>query len=135
MQSSNIFIRRGHPVLIDFQGLRRGPAAYDLASLLCDPYVMLDEEIQTRLLNDYLRHTPHPETVADMYWYAATQRLVQALGAFGRLSALPHTIRFARFISPAATMMLRVFSRFDAPPHLTRIIHSLIESAHAVSSS
>ena len=32
---------RKHPCFIDFQGMRFGPAAYDLASLLCDPYVEL----------------------------------------------------------------------------------------------
>jgi aminoglycoside/choline kinase family phosphotransferase len=32
LQSSNVFLRKGAPVLIDFQGMRFGPAAYDAES-------------------------------------------------------------------------------------------------------
>jgi hypothetical protein len=41
LQSQNVMIKQGEPVLIDFQGMRRGSAFYDLASLLCDPYARL----------------------------------------------------------------------------------------------
>ena len=41
LQSSNIILKGGRPFFIDFQGMRFGAAAYDLASLLCDPYVSL----------------------------------------------------------------------------------------------
>ncbi len=83
LQSSNIHFMRGEPVLIDFQGMRLGPAAYDLASLLCDPYVALPLSIQLELLSHC------PTTATDAFWWAAIQRLAQALGAYGRLSALP----------------------------------------------
>ncbi|MCP4640807.1 MAG: phosphotransferase, partial [bacterium] len=54
MQSSNVFFRGRKPVLIDFQGMRQGAAAYDVASLLCDPYVMLTPATQAVLLSYYL---------------------------------------------------------------------------------
>lgn len=89
LQSSNILLRRGGHVFIDFQGMRLGAAAYDLASLLCDPYVMMPEEAQMRLLERYLARAPDASAVRGVFWMAAAQRLAQALGAFGRLSALP----------------------------------------------
>ena len=40
------------PHIIDFQGGRRGPLQYDLASLLIDPYVELAPDLQADL-RDY----------------------------------------------------------------------------------
>ncbi len=125
MQSSNVLLSGRRLSLIDFQGMRMGPAAYDVASLLCDPYVMLDARIQDRLLDYYLEHAPHPDTTRDTFHAAAIQRLAQALGAFGRLSALPGTRRFARHIQPACTMMLRMLAHCDALPHLTSTLNAL----------
>ena len=43
-QSRNIMIHGGEACIIDFQGGRLGPLAYDLASLLIDPYVALPDD-------------------------------------------------------------------------------------------
>ncbi|MDD4869944.1 MAG: sugar phosphate nucleotidyltransferase [Kiritimatiellae bacterium] len=113
MQSSNILIKNKRPFLIDFQGLRFGPAAYDVASLLCDPYVMLSPALQDRLLNYYTSRSARGKEVEGLYWYAAVERLAQVLGAFGRLSSLPGTERFARYFSPAIQMMSRALTHLN----------------------
>ena len=95
-QSSNVIFRADRPVFIDFQGMRLGPAAYDLASLLYDPYVDLSAKDRTALAAVYEQAAgcPLPELPL-----AAVQRLVQALGAFGRLASVGrpefarHTLR------------------------------------------
>lgn len=122
MQSSNVLMRRGGPVFIDFQGMRMGPAAYDLASLLCDPYVMLAPDMQQRLLVYYLDRCDRPESVEKSFWPAAVQRLSQALGAYGRLSAMPGMGRFADHIPPALDMMSRALSYIEDLPAMERII-------------
>jgi aminoglycoside/choline kinase family phosphotransferase len=53
-QSRNLVLGLGGPGLVDFQGARLGPAQYDLASLLFDPYVGLGENPRRRLLAMYL---------------------------------------------------------------------------------
>ncbi len=104
-QSSNVLCRRGRVALIDFQGMRPGAAAYDLASLLCDPYVSLPPPVRTRLLARYAALCPEQgASVQALFAWAAVQRLVQALGAFGRLSQLGHR-QFARYLVPAATTL------------------------------
>jgi len=114
-QSSNVLCRRGRIALIDFQGMRPGPAAYDLASLLCDPYVCLPAEMRQRLLADYQALCPATAAaVADTFTWAAVQRLVQALGAFGRLAGLGHA-RFAGFIGPAAGVLADMAAACDLP--------------------
>jgi len=114
LQSSNILLQRGGPVLIDFQGIRMGAAAYDLASLLCDPYVMLDEADRGALLDDYCAASPQGAAVRAAFPYAAVQRLAQALGAFGRLSANPATARFAHHIPPATAMFNTMLAKLAA---------------------
>ncbi len=112
LQSSNLMLQRQHVILIDYQGMRRGPLLYDVASLLCDPYVELAQSEQEELLAIYCQLSGQRATAAlrEQFWIAACQRLVQALGAFGRLSALPPTRRFAAHIAPAARMLLRAIA-------------------------
>lgn len=106
LQSSNIHWVKGRPVFIDFQGLRRGPAAYDLASLLCDPYVEIPQPVIDRCLQRYA-HSAEPRTFSmESYRAACVQRLCQALGAYGRLSQLPGCAHMARYI-PIAEHRLR----------------------------
>lgn len=110
-QSSNILIARGRPWVIDFQGMRFGPPAYDVASLLCDPYVELPEPLIEELLEAYARLSPYGNETIKVFWPAAIQRLAQALGAFARLGASPETREFARHIPAARRMMLRALAR------------------------
>ena len=85
-QSENIMLKEKRIRFVDFQGARRGPAAYDVASLLLDPYVAkLTPVLTTRLLDYYLSIAPAGVTGCS-YRICALQRLMQALGAFANLS-------------------------------------------------
>jgi N-acetylmuramate 1-kinase len=57
LQSQNIIITEDKPFLIDFQGMRPGLAAYDLASLLYDPYVDLTDAEREALLAYYIERS------------------------------------------------------------------------------
>lgn len=105
LQSSNVLFRGGRAVLIDYQGMREGPVAYDLASLLCDPYADLPEEEQRRLLAFYVRRHPRGREVEAAFRAGATERLCQALGAFATLCKRPGMARWADYI-PAALRQL-----------------------------
>ena len=108
LQSSNIHYAATEPALIDFQGMRLGPAVYDLASLFCDPYVSLDCDLQLDLLADYAcqMSLDLPE-LKEKFWLAGIQRLAQALGAFCRLAAKRETRRFANHIPAGISMLNR----------------------------
>jgi aminoglycoside/choline kinase family phosphotransferase len=111
LQSSNIYWRAGRPVFIDYQGMRFGPAVYDLASLLCDPYVSLSENIQALLVQEAADGYPRSHRIADCFWMGAVQRLVQALGAFGRLSARKETRSFSAHIPGGLLQLQRAVNR------------------------
>lgn len=103
-QSSNVLYRtEGDFAFIDFQGMRLGSAAYDLASLLYDPYAPLSEVEREELAKLY-----PVENLA----YGAVQRLVQALGAFGRLASVGQP-QFGKYVPRALTNLLAAADEAD----------------------
>lgn len=104
LQSSNILLKQGQPVFIDYQGMRKGPAAYDLASLLADPYVMLDEPFQNQCIAYYESSTG--TGIQDLFWWAVMQRMIQAIGAYARISLSTQNRSFLNYI-PGAQQMIR----------------------------
>lgn len=86
-QSTNVLWMGEDLRFIDFQGMRLGPAAYDLAALLYDPYVSLSDKSRQALAALYGKVSGRPEIV-DVLPFAAVQRLVQCLGAYGRLASV-----------------------------------------------
>lgn len=101
-QSTNLLWHRDRPHVIDFQGMRRGPALYDLASFLYDPYVDWGEAILEDALAAYAEAAGRD--VADLRAklpYAGIQRLIQAIGAYHRLASVGQP-RFLRFVPVAA---------------------------------
>ena len=110
-QSQNILIRAGEAWFIDFQGMRLGLPQYDLASLLCDPYVVISAEEREHLLDYYcelrrLAGTPVGEDFRHVFWQCAVQRLMQALGAYGYLSIHRGKTSFRSHV-PSALSRLR----------------------------
>lgn len=104
-QSSNILFRGKRFAFIDFQGMRFGAAAYDLASLLYDPYVKISPNSRTELLAEYSRCSPAGGDAIGLFYEGAVQRLVQALGAFGRLASAGQ-VGFIQYILPALERLL-----------------------------
>ena len=104
-QSSNVLWKNGAFSFIDFQGMRRGPAAYDLASLLYDPYAAkLTEGERRALAKLYAKRCGRPE-IEKILPFAAVQRLVQCLGAYGRLASVGQA-QFGKFVLPALENLL-----------------------------
>ena len=116
-QSRNILVRPGGGLgLVDFQGGRLGPAQYDLASLLLDPYVDLPETLRERLLERYLelraREGPFEREQFLAGWPAvALCRLMQALGAYAFLTRRRGRRHFAPYAAPALACLRRLASR------------------------
>lgn len=108
-QSTNILWRNGRLAFIDFQGMRLGPAAYDLASLVYDPYVTFTEGERRALVALYAKRSGRAE-MPKVLPYAAVQRLVQCLGAYGRLASVGQP-QFGKFVLPALENLLDAADR------------------------
>lgn len=118
-QSRNIMVVDGEVRFIDFQGGRLGPLAYDLASLLLDPYAALPDALQTHLQAIYLQalHEEIPydaEQFRHEYLLLALQRNVQILGAFAFLSQVRQKPFFAQFLRPALDSLGTLLAKPEA---------------------
>lgn len=129
LQSSNVLLSRGRPIFIDFQGMRLGPAAYDVASLLFDPYVSLPSDLQERLAGVYAARAgiDSGDFHASLQW-AAAQRLIQAIGAYARLGASPSTRQFAQHIGPGLRLLRRALDGLPDLTHLRGIVGDALGS-------
>ncbi len=133
-QSRNILIAAGRPWIIDYQGGRLGPAEYDLASLLIDPYVALPETVQETLLDDFIRRyrqrTGKPrKAIATHFRLCTVARNLQILGAFGFLVKVGQKGRFAAYIPGALASLQRNLDRVEttAFPLLRELARSLVQ--------
>ncbi len=105
-QSRNIMLHQNIPCVIDFQGGRLGPLAYDLASLLIDPYAALPFEFQEELVGLYLDALEDMQDVnrrlfVEEYLLLALQRNLQIVGAFSFLTKERGKLFFKQFLRPA----------------------------------
>jgi NDP-sugar pyrophosphorylase family protein/aminoglycoside/choline kinase family phosphotransferase len=107
-QSQNIIIKDQNPRIVDYQGARVGPPAYDIASLLWDPYYRLNDRIRKKVLDYYIK-TMGDVLDKDIFFESLSvcriQRHMQALGAYGFLSKEKGKKYFAKFIPEALRLL------------------------------
>ena len=88
-QSRNIMIKDGQPYFIDFQGGRRGPTQYDVASLLWQANANFAPEVREKMIEAYLEELAIiDDRLSIVEWKKALPhfvlfRTLQVLGAYG----------------------------------------------------
>jgi aminoglycoside/choline kinase family phosphotransferase len=87
-QARNILIKDNQPYFIDYQGGRKGPLQYDLASLLFQVKADLPYELREDLLEYYISELSpvvkiDPAVFKKQYYGFVLIRLMQVLGAYG----------------------------------------------------
>ena len=118
-QCRNIMLPGDTVRFIDFQGGRLGPLAYDLASLLLDPYAAVPHAMQEHLIEVYLYalldEIPYnPEQFRREYLFLALQRNLQILGAFAFLSQVRQKPFFAHYLRPALASLDTLLAQPEA---------------------
>jgi len=131
-QSQNIMVRGGVPRVIDFQGGRMAPPAYDLASILWDPYHRLDDEMRERLVAYYIDAMKKQARDFDEVSFRESilpcrlQRHMQALGAYGFLSVVKGKKYFLKHIPEALRLLKEDAARSQTDhPEIYRLVASL----------
>lgn len=119
-QSRNIIVHKDKIGFVDWQGARLGPPAYDLASLLIDPYVNLNDSVREILFERYAKALEKiekalAEDLRQYYLYIAVQRNLQVLGAFGYLTKVKRKAQFAQYIPPAIATLNRLLDMLSDP--------------------
>ncbi len=131
-QSRNIMVRRGRLWLLDFQGMRFGPPAYDLASLLIDPYVRVPEHLQDRLVAMYWSAAGNRSGVSKLAFIRKFEavklaRNLQMLGAFGFLGVVKGKRQFLDYIPFAFEQLGRHLSKIGRMklPRLEKLVSAI----------
>ncbi len=119
-QSRNIMVQDGKIGILDWQGGRLGPLAYDLASLLIDPYMGLNLRERDELFRHYVRFLSKyqsrlVEPFKKYFPYLAIQRNLQILGAFSFLSKVRGKPYFEDYISPALKSLQHLLEDLKDP--------------------
>jgi NDP-sugar pyrophosphorylase family protein/aminoglycoside/choline kinase family phosphotransferase len=102
---------RGIPRVIDFQGARMAPPAYDLASILWDPYHRLNDDVREKLVSYYVNEMKKMSAGFNEALFRESiipcrlQRHMQALGAYGFLSAVKGKKYFLKHVPEASRLL------------------------------
>ena len=128
-QSENILLDNGNVRFVDYQGARRGPCGYDLASLILDPYCdHLVPTVCAKLLA-YYQSVNSSEMSVHNFHVCAAQRLMQALGAYANLSIHKGKDRYRQFLPIALKRLHSILVSMEGVSHLTMVVAGCIEKS------
>jgi len=143
-QSRNVMIRDGNPYFIDFQGGRKGPLHYDVASFLWQAKAKYNEELREELLTEYLASLAEvitgekasdnlakvadPNHFREQLRHFVLFRTLQVLGAYGFRGYFEKKPHFLQSI-PYAMENLRVILRDELKgyPYLVQVLRQMCE--------
>jgi len=132
-QSRNVMIRDGEPWFIDFQGGRRGPLYYDVASFLWQAKAKYNDELREELLDTYLESLQNyiPIDVEDFkvqLKHFVLFRTLQVLGAYGFRGYFEKKPHFLQSI-PYALENLRIILKENVQgyPYLVEVLNQMCE--------
>lgn len=132
-QSRNVMIHKNQPWFIDFQGGRKGPYYYDIASFLWQAKANFTDEIRQELLSEYLDELRRYTMVDNAAFYVRLKhfvlfRILQVLGAYGFRGYFEKKNHFLQSI-PYAIGNLRKLLTTAIPeyPYLCSLLRQLTE--------
>ena len=129
----NIIVRDGEPYFVDFQGGRRGPVFYDVASFAWQARAKFTASQKEAMLSSYLSAYAAYSSMDEGVFRVALRlfvlfRLLQVLGACGFRGWVEHKANFVTSI-PAAIAELKAW--LDVPsesyPYLMQVLRRLVE--------
>ena len=132
-QSRNVMIKEGKPFFIDFQGGRKGPCYYDVASFLWQAKANLPDHLRKELIEVYLEALcPYLKIEKDEFMHTLRHfvlfRTLQVLGAYGFrgfFEKKPHFIESVPFALANLSELLK--DDFKAYPYLCEVLHQVIQ--------
>lgn len=132
-QSRNVMIKDDKPWLIDFQGGRKGPIYYDVASFLWQAKANYPDSLRKELLQEYMDSLRKYQQVDEAYFYAQLRhfvlfRTMQVLGAYGfrgYFEKKPHFIQSVPFAIENLRQLLN--EPYLEYPYLSQVLNQLTQ--------
>jgi aminoglycoside/choline kinase family phosphotransferase len=139
----NLMMREDEMYIIDYQDARMGPASYDVASLLSDPYTTLPDDIVLELIEGFIQTKSQSKlALPDVGEFRVelqlmtVQRMLKAMGTYASQAAVGNSI-YVPYLEPAlerALAAMKSLGRFEATRGLlekTRGFRQVISPAEA----
>lgn len=119
----NLMMNEGEMFIIDHQDARMGPASYDVASLLGDPYADPDSAIAAGMVEHFVELKARSTTPLDdvkafrvEFELMMVQRMLKAIGTYASQAAVDNPV-YLPYIDPAldrALAAMKAIGRLDA---------------------
>lgn len=132
-QSRNVMIHNGEPWFIDFQGGRKGPYYYDLASFLWQAKANFPDSLRYELIEQYIDALKKYKVVDTATFYTQLRhfvlfRTLQVLGAYGfrgYFEKKPHFMQSVPFA--IANLRQLISTPFAEYPYLSELLAKLVD--------
>ncbi len=132
-QARNVMLNaEGNPYFIDFQGGRKGPYYYDLASFLWQASARYPHKLRRELVYEYYHalkqytEVPSQHRFVERLSLFVLFRQLQVLGAYGFRGYFERKAHFIESIPPAMQNIRELLSERNFPyPYLTQLLEQL----------
>ena len=132
-QSRNVMLKDGEPYFIDFQGGRKGPIYYDVASFLWQSSAMFSDELRDHLIEEYLDALQPFKPLSKAVFIPRLRlfvlfRILQVLGAYGYRGLWEKKAYFINSIPLALNNLQQELAQgtCDAYPYLKAVCTDMI---------
>lgn len=132
-QARNVMLKEGTPFFIDFQGGRKGPLYYDVASFLWQAKANYPEKLRAALLDDYLEALQafmpvDSEAFKKRLRYFVLFRSLQVLGAYGFRGYFEKKRHFLESVPFAISNLRNLLEEgFPEYPYLDKTLRDLCD--------
>lgn len=133
-QARNVMLDpEGNPYFIDFQGGRKGPVQYDLASFLWQASAQYSDDLRRELIDVYIGSLKQYTEVNVQQFRQRLQlfvlfRLLQVLGAYGFRGYFERKKHFLESIPYAMSNLRQLLKENGCPyPYLKEVLQSLVD--------
>lgn len=134
-QARNVMLDKdGNPYFIDFQGGRKGPFYYDVASFLWQASARYNDALRMELVTEYYMslkqytEVPSFKQFSDRLQLFVLFRMLQVLGAYGFRGYFERKAHFIQSIPPAMENIRQLIAKNNFPyPYLIGLLRQLTE--------
>lgn len=132
-QSRNVMIKDGEPWLIDFQGGRKGPFYYDVASFLWQAKAGFSPALREEMVGHYIDSLCKYQPVDEAYFHEQLRhfvlfRTLQVLGAYGFRGYFEKKPHFMQSVPYAIANLRQILQKpFPEYPYLCDTLNRLVD--------
>ncbi len=127
--SRNFLVKEGDLKMIDFQDALLGPCQYDLASLLRDSYVVLEDSLVDEMVEYYCSKREEMEGGAidkkefrEIFDLTSVHRNLKAAGRFVYIEAVKHNDRYLQYVPDTLNYVRKNLKKYPFLAELRQVL-------------